>query len=185
MPLFLDACALAKRYLPEQASSKRVRQMTGRFDRWGGFVVSSFIELEVISALAKYAREHPNHSAHLLKKHQDVVDHFRKELSNPAFTIVWLDNDLLEKAADFLRCHPEYAIHAGDAVHLLTAMEVRANLEPGQALVFVTADSGLEAAAKAEGFPTTNPMREGIEALAATPDLPRAASRRGFAEGRR
>ena len=54
-----------------------------------------------------------------------------------------------------------------DAVHLLTAMKVRARLAPGELLVFVTADSGLEDAAKAEGFATVNPMREGVEALAA------------------
>ena len=166
MPLYLDACALAKRYLPEQASSKRVRQMTGRFETWGGFVVSSFVEIEVISALAKYAREHPNYSAHFLRKHAEVVAHFRRELSRPAFTIVCLNDDLLEQAADLLRRHPEYAIHAGDAVHLITAMEVRASLDVGQTLVFVTADSGLEHAARAEGFPTANPMREGFEALA-------------------
>jgi predicted nucleic acid-binding protein len=171
MPLFLDACALAKRYLPEQVSSKRMREMTSRFDRWGGFVVSSFIELEVISALAKYAREHPNYSAHLLKQHAGIVDHFRRELSRAAFTIIRLDEDLLEEATDFLRAHPEYTIHAGDAVHLITAMSARAKLASGQVLVFVTADSGLEHAAKAEGFPTVNPMRDGTEALAAVSDL--------------
>lgn len=145
--------------------------MTGRFDRWGGFVVSSFIELEVISALAKYARDHPNYAAHLLNKHAAVVDHFRRELSRAAFTIVRLDDDLIEEASDFLKQHPEHAIHAGDAVHLITAKAVRSNLEPGQVLVFVTADRGLEVAARAEGFPTVNPMREGIEALAGFPGL--------------
>jgi len=167
MPLFLDACALAKRYLPEQLSSRRVREITGRFDRWGGFVVSSFIELEVISAIAKYSREHPSYSTHLLKRHKGAVDHFRKELSHAAFEIVYLDDDLLEEAADYLRLHPEYSIHAGDAVHLMTAIKVRAKLGPGQVLVFVTADAGLEAAARAEGFATMNPMREGVEALKA------------------
>ena len=171
MPLFLDACALAKRYLPEQLSSRRMKEMTGHFDRWGGFVVSSFIELEVISALAKYAREHPNYSAHLLERHTNIVDFFRKELSRPVFTIVDLEDDTLRAAADFLRRHPEHAIHAGDAIHLITAMEVRAELETGKVLVFVTADTGLEQAAKALGFPTANPMREGVEALAAFPDL--------------
>jgi predicted nucleic acid-binding protein len=171
MPLFLDACALAKRYLPEHLSSRRIREMTGRFDRWGGFVVSSFVELEVISALAKYAREHPNYAALLLRQHARAVDYFRKELSRTDFDIVPLDDDLLEEAADFLRLRPEYAIHAGDAVHLLTAMKVRERLAPGELLVFVTADAGLEAAAKAEGFATVNPMREGVEALAALSGL--------------
>lgn len=167
MLLFLDACALAKRYLPEQLSSKRMREMTSRFDRGGGFVVSSLVELEVISALAKHAREHPNHSAHLLEQHARVVDFFRKELSRPAFTIMGVDEDRLAAAANLLRQHPTHAIHAGDAIHLITAMEARARLETGNVLVFVTADRGLEEAAKALGFPTVNPMREGVEALAA------------------
>jgi len=145
--------------------------MTGRFDRWGGLIVSSFIELEVVSSLAKYAREHPNYSAHLLTKHADTVNYFRRELSRPGFTIVRLDEDLLEEASDFLKGHPEYAIHAGDAIHLITAMQVRANLKPGQVLVFVTADRGLEEAARAEGFPTVNPLRAGVEALKALPGL--------------
>lgn len=144
--------------------------MTGRFEQ-GGFVVSSFVELEVISALAKHAREHQNYSALLLKRHAAVVDYFRNELSRAAFTIVRLDDDLVEGASDFLRQHPEHAIHAGDAVHLVTAKAVRANLGPKQVLVFVTADRGLEVAARAEGFPTVNPMREGLEALAAIPGV--------------
>ena len=61
MPLFLDACALAKRYLSEHGS-KRMKEITGRFDDWGGFFVSGFVELEVLGALARYAREHPNYS---------------------------------------------------------------------------------------------------------------------------
>lgn len=141
--------------------------MTSRFDRWGGFVVSSLADLEVISAMAKYAREHPNYSTHLLKQHARAVDTFRKELSRPAFTIMEVDEERLEAAANLLRRYPDHAIHAGDAIHLITAMDVRENLEEGQVLVFVTADRGLEEAAKALGFPTVNPMREGVEALAA------------------
>jgi hypothetical protein len=39
MPLFLDACAFAKRYLDEGESSERMREITGRFNDWGGFVI--------------------------------------------------------------------------------------------------------------------------------------------------
>jgi predicted nucleic acid-binding protein len=171
MPLFLDACALAKRYLREHESSRRVKEMMGRFDQWGGLVVSSFIELEVVSALARFAREHPNYSVELLRRHAHVVDQFRKELSRAAFRIVWLTDDLLEEASDLLKQHPEYAIHAGDAVHLATARSVRENLDPAQKLVFVTADRGLEDAAKAEGFLTLNPMHQGMEVLERTAEL--------------
>lgn len=42
MPLFLDACALAKRYLQEGRSSQRMKEITGRARKWGGLFVSSF-----------------------------------------------------------------------------------------------------------------------------------------------
>jgi len=60
MPLFLDACALAKRYLREGRSTSRMQAITGRPKRWGGLVVSSFVEIEVVSAIAKAAREYGN-----------------------------------------------------------------------------------------------------------------------------
>lgn len=170
MPLFLDACALAKRYKLEHGS-RRMQEIVGRFDGWGGFVVSSFIEPEVISALAKYAREHPNYSSVYLQRHRAVVDQLRKELSRAAFTILGVDDDVVEQASDLLRLRPEYAIHAGDAVHLATALSFRSKLQENEALVFVTADRGLEAAAKAEGLPTFNPIREEIGTLRGIPGL--------------
>jgi len=165
MPLYLDACAFAKRYLNEGTSTDRMRDITGRFNRWGGFVVSSFVEPEVISAFAKHARntEHPDLRAHFLKKHPDVVESFRRDLSKAAFTIVPLSDELVEDAANLLKSHPEYDIGAGDAVHLATALEIRPTLEGP--LVFVTADRGLEGAARAEGFATVNPLRDGVDAL--------------------
>lgn len=173
MPLFLDACALAKRYLPEHGS-KRVKEIMGRFDRWGGFFVSSFIELEVLGALARYAREHPNYSTELMQRHPAVVDRFRKELSKSAFTILSVNDDVVEQASHLLRRRPEYAIHAGDAVHLVTALTAREELKPQDVLVFVTADRGLEAAAKAEGLPTLNPMWQGVETLQTIPGVSRS-----------
>lgn len=174
MPLFLDACALAKRYLLEHGSSRRIKEITSRFDQWGGFFVSAFVELEVISALAKYAREHPNFSTEYLRRHPAVVNEFRKDLSQPEFTIVGVDDDVVEQASDLLKRRPEYAIHAGDAVHLVTALGVRSELKPPDVLVFVTADRGLEAAARAEGLSTLNPMWQGVETLQTIPGVSRS-----------
>lgn len=173
MPLFLDACALAKRYLPE-FGSKRMLEITNRFDRWGGFVVSGFIEPEVISALARYARDHPKHSADYLLKHPAVVDQLRQDLAESAFTVVSVTDEVVKQASDLLRRHPSYAIHAGDAVHLATALAVRALRTFTGALVFVTADRGLEAAARAEGLATFNPIREGIGTLRTIADPSRS-----------
>lgn len=165
MPLFLDACALAKRYLHEGESSRRMKRITGRFDRWGGFVVSSLIEPEVISAFGKYARAQAPHESHFYRKHPRVVDAFRRDLSNPAFTIVPVTDEEVEAAADFLKAHPEYSIGAADAIHLVTARSVLARKGPGSPLVFVTADRGLAEAARDSGLAVFNPLYQRAEDL--------------------
>jgi predicted nucleic acid-binding protein len=165
MPLFLDACALAKRYLHEGESTRRMRRITGRFDRWGGFIVSSFIEPEVISALGKYARTKSPHEEHYFHLHPQVVDAFRRDLSRPEFTIVPVRDEQVEAAADLLRAHPEYAIGAADAIHLVTAQAVLAEAAPDDPLVFVTADRGLAHAAREKGLTVFNPLHQRAEEL--------------------
>jgi predicted nucleic acid-binding protein len=165
MPLFLDACALAKRYLHEGESTRRMRQITSRFDRWGGFLVSSLIEPEVISALGKYARGKTPHETHYFKLHPQVVDAFRRDLSRPMFTIVPVTDEEVEAAADLLRAHPEYSIGAADAIHLATALALLADDAPETPIVFVTADRGLAAAARENGLTVFNPLDQQAEDL--------------------
>lgn len=165
MPLFLDACALAKRYMHEGVSSRRMQRITGRFDRWGGFVVSSLIEPEVISAFGKYARAQAPHESHFYRKHPDVVDAFRRDLSSPVFTILPVTDDEVEAAADLLRAHPEYAIGAADAIHLATALALLAEGSLATPIIFVTADRGLAAAAREKGLTVFNPLYQGPEDL--------------------
>jgi predicted nucleic acid-binding protein len=160
MPLFLDACALAKRYLHEGESTHRMVEITGRFDRWGGFVVSSLIEPEVISALGKYARGMGQHREHYYRMHPRVVENFRRELSRAAFTIIPVTDDEVAAAAELLKAHPEYSIGAADAIHLVTAQSVRAQNLSETPLVFVTADRGLAEAARANGFTVFNPLHQ-------------------------
>jgi|GEM_PF-1613515 len=158
MPLFLDACAFAKRYLHEGESTRRMRDITGRFDRWGGFVVSSLIEPEVISALAKFARAQAPHQEHYYRLHPRVVDTFRRDLSGAFVTILPVTDEEIEAAADLLRAHPEYAIGAADAIHLATALALLAQNGSGTPLVFVTADKGLAEAARQKGLTVFNPL---------------------------
>jgi predicted nucleic acid-binding protein len=165
MPLFLDACALAKRYLHEGDSTRKMRDITGRFDRWGGFVVSSLIEPEVISALGKYARAREPHQEHYYKLHPRVVDSFRRDLSLPIFTIIPVTDEEIEAAADLLKAHPEYAIGAADAIHLATALALQAQGHSKSPLVFVTADKGLAEAARAKGLTVFNPLYQRAEEL--------------------
>jgi predicted nucleic acid-binding protein len=172
MPLFLDACALAKRYLHEGDSTRKMRHITGRFDRWGGFVVSSLIEPEVISALGKYARARGPHQEHYYKLHPRVVDSFRRDLSLPIFTIIPVTDEEIEAAADLLKAHPEYAIGAADASHLATALALMAQDGSGTPLVFVTADKGLAEAARQKGLTVFNPLYQRPEELEEIVDRP-------------
>jgi predicted nucleic acid-binding protein len=166
MPLFLDACALAKRYLHEGESTRKMRDITGRFNRWGGFVVSSLIEPEVISALGKYARaQAPHHQEHYYHLHPRIVDAFRRDLCRPYVTIIPVTDEEVEAAADLLRVHPEYAIGAADAIHLATALALLAQGQSGTPLVFVTADRGLAEAAREKGLTVFNPLYQRAEEL--------------------
>lgn len=165
MALFLDACALAKRYINEGESSRRMRQITGRFDRWGGFVVSSLIEPEMISAFGKYARAKAPQEKYYFSRHPQVVDSFRRDLSLAAFTIIRVTDEEVESAADLLRAHPEYRIGAADAIHLATALAVLRQNSPETPLVFVTADNGLAEAARQSGLAVFNPLHQAPEEL--------------------
>lgn len=165
MPLFLDACALAKRYLHEGESTRRMRQITGRFEGWGGFVVSSLIEPEVISAFGKYARAKAPHETHYYKLHPRVVDTLRRDLSGSGVTILPVTDEEVEAAADLLRAHPEYRIGAADAIHLTTAQALAAERKAVTPLVFVTADNGLAEAARGSGLTVFNPLYQGPEEL--------------------
>ena len=165
MPLFLDACALAKRYIPEGESTRRMQQITGRFDRWGGFVVSSLVEPEVISALGKYARAKTPHQEHYFQLHPRVVDTFRRDLSRGEFDIIPVTDNEVEAAADLLKAHPEYAIGAADAIHLATALALAKQARSGTPLVFVTADRGLAEAAREKGLTVFNPLYQRAEEL--------------------
>jgi predicted nucleic acid-binding protein len=165
MPLFLDACAFVKRYVDEGRSTERMREITGRFEDWSGLLVSSFVEPEVVSALARHTRGTMRRiiTPRLLRKHRETVEAFRRDLSTAAISIVPLTNGLVTEAANLLDHHPDYNISAADAVHLVTAMEIRPRLQ--ETLVFVTADRRLERAAQTQGFTTLNPLHDGVEAL--------------------
>jgi len=142
-----------------------MREITGRFDDWSGLLVSSFVEPEVVSALAGHTRGRVRRTItpRLLRKHRAMVKAFRRDLSTEAVGIVPLTTGLITEAASLLDLHPDYNISAADAVHLVTAMQIRPELQ--ETLVFVTADRRLERAAQAEGFATLNPLNDGAEAL--------------------
>lgn len=165
MPLFLDACALAKRYLREGRSTSRMRAITGRPKRWDGLFVSSFIEIEVASAIAKAAREYgnPMERPNMLKAVPQTVDLFLKEYRSGAFDVVGQTDDIVRAGISELRGSPQHGIGAADAIHLASALKL--TMAPGKTLVFVTADRGLYDAARYHGLPVHNPNTEHEDSL--------------------
>ena len=147
--------------------------MTGRSRNWGGLIVSSIIEPEVVSALAKYVRTCtiPAQHKQALQEHPRTVQAFRKEFASGAFRIVPVNDQLLATATDLLRDHPNWEIGAADALHLATAISVRATMDRDVRVVFVTADRGLAKAAEVKGFRVFDPVYHGIEALTAIDGL--------------
>jgi len=167
MPLFLDACAFVKRYIDEGVSTTRMKEISSRFKDWGGFVVSGFVEPEMIATFTRHARNKSSGRLHARSRraHAKVIAAFRDDFATDALTVVELNGTVAADAAALLEAHPEYTIGGGDAVHLATAIAARSRLE--RPLVFVTADHALEKAAKAQGFDTLNPLHHGPEALEA------------------
>ena len=165
MPLFLDACALVKRYVPEGRSSSRIQTITNRPTRWGGFFVSSFVEIEVVAAIAKAAREYPNPMLRpkLLGEVPDTVRRFQRDYRSGVFNSVDIESAFLRAGVEDLTRHPHHSIGAADALHLVTALDA-AERSPGP-LVFVTADRGLYDAAREHGLLVYNPNTEHEAAL--------------------
>ncbi len=168
--LFLDACALVKRYLHEGISSQRMKEVTGRPVRWGGLVVSEFVEIEVVSGIAKSAREYRNPlgRGEALRLVPKTVDEFQRAFRSGAFTIVHADEALVQAGIAELRRNPQHEIGAGDAIHLATALGIVR--DTGAPLVFATADQGLYTAARCHGLRVFNPNYEGARELEALLD---------------
>lgn len=167
MPLFLDACALAKRYLREGRGSSRMQAITGRPERWGGLLVSSFVEIEVVSAIAKEARDYGNPMLRpqMLREVPRTVDLFLKDDRSGVFDVIEQTDEIVRAGIGTLRSEPQHAIGAADAIHLATALKAPVR----QPIVFVTADRGLYDAAREHGLAVYNPNTQheaALEALA-------------------
>lgn len=156
MPLFLDACALAKRYVYEGRSTQTMKEITGRPAKWGGLIVSRLVEIETVSAITHAIRGYTfGVRTEALARLPGTVAKFRTELASGAFTIIENDEEIVESAIQSLVTNPTDEIGAGDAIHLAAALAAR---EDAPDLIFVTADGALFRAAKARGLSVFNPL---------------------------
>lgn len=147
-PLYLDASALVKLYVPEPESDELNRKVLGRRD----LLVSDLAVTEIVSSLCRRRREGAVGTPIVVRLHQAVLDHIeagvyrRVEMLPAAF----------RDAERFLLSIENAALRAADALHLALAVS-------GEAKAVLTYDRRMGRAASALGlnvFPETRPSVE-------------------------
>ncbi len=132
---FFDASALVKRYVREQDSA-RVRRLL----RGGSVAISRLSEVEIVSALARLARDNAISAA----QRDRAVTAFIADIMS--WHVVELKADVTAQARALLL---RYALRAGDALQLAAALVLQDGL--GQPLEgFVAYDHRLVDAARGE-----------------------------------
>jgi predicted nucleic acid-binding protein len=115
-------------------------------------VTAEFSITEVYSALNRRRRERSIGQ----RLYADAVNDFL-ETCHSEYELVALSGYIIESACALLERH---ALRAFDALHLATAMQVHTQLQATRkgALILLTADTKLLAAASAEGIQTESPV---------------------------
>ncbi len=145
-PLFMDASALVKQYIPEQGTDW-VRRAATIYD----ITIAEITLLEVAAALAKRARMGDLDP----ETYEDLLEVFLQDAEG--YWVISATRDTVNPAIDLTRHHP---LRAYDALQLATALHLADALaEEGLALTFVSADAQLCVAAEQEGLTTVNPNR--------------------------
>ncbi len=146
---YLDASALVKRYLQEQGTAWLDELLAEPSPV--RYVSTALITVELTAALARAERERRISRAHRDRVATQAARECRMRLRQAEVT-----EDVLTAASGLAL---KYPLRAYDAVHLATAMIVRAQASdlPIAPPVFIAADRALLAAARAEGFQIENP----------------------------
>jgi uncharacterized protein len=146
---FLDSSALVKRYVSEPGSAW-IQDVTA-LEASNQIIIARIAWVEVLSALARRQRDVSLSPADVLQAMQS----FRYDLDTQ-YQVVEVSRQLVETAGELVFSHP---LRAYDSVQLAAALQIHAALEQAAAaaLVFVSADDRLVAAARAEGILADNP----------------------------
>jgi uncharacterized protein len=135
--LFCDTSALVKLYVREDGTDEVAEQVTA----CEMVAVSRIAWVEVMSALARRAREQPQDTLALAQVRQQIT------LDWPHYLKVELTQTLLDLAADYTEA---FALRAYDSVQLASAQTLNREL-PGQ-VKFACFDSRLVKAAQVLGM---------------------------------
>ncbi|MGD2110782.1 MAG: type II toxin-antitoxin system VapC family toxin [Phycisphaerae bacterium] len=137
---FLDSSALVKRYILEKGTAPVVDMVAGP-DR---LTVSRLAWVEVTATLVRRARGGDLSTDAL----GDILRQLEEELRT-RFDVIELGAATITRSVDLVRAH---ALRAADGIQLACAL-----LAQGDALIFVSSDGQLNAAAAREGFTVLDP----------------------------
>jgi hypothetical protein len=163
MPLYLDACAVVKRYVDEGDGGTPVMDaIMGHPASWGGLLSNEWLLSEVTAALARKFRS----GILTQRQYTKLLADFQREVA-AVVSLVGVKPGYVDAAAALIAASANVRLHSGDALHLHTAAMLRADLDPTVPFVFVTADGGLERVAAASGLSTFNPGTQTLQELRA------------------
>ena len=145
---YLDASAWVKRYVRERGSEWIQ-------DLFGQRPLLAYASLGFIEVLATLSRK--RRAVEIVDSRFEIAIR-QLERDWRGFVEVYLHTDVLSIAADVAR---RYALRGADAVHLASALRVRERLQSAHdAVLIVTADQELKAAARALGITVLDPAVE-------------------------
>ena len=146
---FFDSSAIVKRYLNETGTA----WVTNIFDPTSGseIYIAHISGAEVVAAIARRGLT----GSITASKVTSAISQFRREFVS-AFQIVEITQNLIARAMDIAEIH---ALRGYDSVQLASALEMLAlrSALGLSGLIFVSADSDLNAAAMAEGLNVDDP----------------------------
>ena len=159
--LYVDACAVVKRYVDEDdTDTAALNSVFTDAERWGGLVSSEWLILEVASALARKMRTSKMSAADF----QRVMKKWR--LDSQAVNLIAIESEHLRAAAALLETVPPVErFHAGDAIHLYTALQIKSDIGGADRLVLVTTDHGFKSTATVHGLDVHDPSADDVERL--------------------
>lgn len=155
---FLDASALAKRFLVEKGSA----EINHLFQQAPSnrLAVLKISSLEVISVLVRSR----NRGSITLQQYQQASANLRAEIVNNVSLIRVSATD--KRIAAAAKLIPKHSINATDALVLASSIELNGRLlAAGDSLVVVAADQRLHKAARAEGLVSFDPETQSLAEL--------------------
>lgn len=151
---YFETSALVKRYLEEQGSKQVNRLFESRTDQ-DAFASSRFTTLEVEATVARL------HRANLLSEqlYGSILSAYLSDLEG-FFLVLPISGSLLSSSVEAVK---NYALRAGDAIHLATVLRIRDSLN--EDVTLVTSDQELVQAGAEAGLTVIDPTEESEETL--------------------